>query len=56
MWALITERLGRVFRANPAVAALLADTEQAVLDGRLSPTTASEALLTAFGLDSTHRD
>lgn len=56
MWALITERLGRVFRANPAVAAQLDATEQAVLDGRLSPTSASEQLLTAFGLDGTHRD
>ncbi|MFZ5440815.1 MAG: methylmalonyl Co-A mutase-associated GTPase MeaB [Myxococcota bacterium] len=55
MWALITERLERAFRAHPSVAGLLAPLEADVLAGRVSPTAASERLLAAFGVVG-HRD
>ncbi len=50
MWALITERLERAFRAHPAVAAQLPTLEAAVLEGTTTPTAASDGLLAAFGV------
>lgn len=48
MWSLIRERLEHAFRAHPAVAAELADTEHAVRTGAMNATAAASRLLAAF--------
>jgi LAO/AO transport system kinase len=48
MWSLITERLERAFRANPAVAARLARAEADVLSGQMTAPAASDELFAAF--------
>jgi len=48
MWSLIRERLEGVFRATPAVAALLARLEAEVAAGTVTSTAAADQLLAAF--------
>ncbi|HET9988797.1 MAG TPA: methylmalonyl Co-A mutase-associated GTPase MeaB [Kofleriaceae bacterium] len=48
MWSLIRERLETVFRATPAVAALLARLEADVAAGTVTSTAAADQLLDAF--------
>ena len=48
MWSLIRERLETVFRATPAVAALLARLEAEVAAGTITSTAAADELLAAF--------
>jgi LAO/AO transport system kinase len=48
MWSLITERLERAFRENPAVAGLLARVEGDVLAGKITATAGAEELMAAF--------
>ncbi|KSB87942.1 arginine transporter [Caulobacter vibrioides] len=50
MWAMVNDRLAEAFRASPAVAALVGDTEGAVRAGRLPASAAADRLLKAFGL------
>ena len=45
MWSLIVEGLEHDFRANPTIAALLAETERQVVNGALSPSLAAMQLL-----------
>jgi LAO/AO transport system kinase len=45
MWSLIVEGLEHDFRANPAIAAVLAETERQVVSGALSPSLAAMQLL-----------
>ncbi len=51
MWALITERLERRFRADAAVAGRVGAVEAEVLAGRMTPTAAADELLKGFGVD-----
>lgn len=53
MWALVTERLERSFRAHPAVAARLSAVEAAVRTGHTTPTLAADELLGLFGVIAT---
>ena len=48
MWSLIGDRLERSFRAYAPVAALLPSIERDVVGGKMTPTAAAEALLSAF--------
>jgi LAO/AO transport system kinase len=48
MWSLISERLERAFRENPAVAGLLARVEGDVLAGKITATAGAEELMAAF--------
>jgi LAO/AO transport system kinase len=48
MWSEIDETLVEALRADPQVQATLAQVEPAVLDGRLSPTSAARQVLSAF--------
>lgn len=50
LWRQVEERLLQAFREHPAVAAALADCEQAVMDGRSTPAQAAATLLLAFGV------
>ncbi|GAA3139132.1 methylmalonyl Co-A mutase-associated GTPase MeaB [Planomonospora alba] len=47
-WALVTDRLLQRLREHPAVAAVAAEAERAVLDGTLTPALAAERILDAF--------
>jgi LAO/AO transport system kinase len=48
LWALVTERLGEVFRAHPAVAALLPHLEAEVRAGTITSSAAADELMAAF--------
>ena len=50
MWAMVNDRLAEAFRAAPAVAALVDETEGAVRAGDLPASAAADRLLKAFGL------
>lgn len=50
MWAMVNDRLAEAFRAAPAVAALVDETEGAVRTGGLPASAAADRLLKAFGL------
>jgi len=50
MWAMVNDRLAEAFRAAPAVAVLVGDTERAVRAGDLPASAAADRLLRAFGL------
>ncbi len=50
MWAMVNDRLVEAFRAAPAVAALVDETEGAVRAGGLPASAAADRLLKAFGL------
>ncbi|PVM92491.1 methylmalonyl Co-A mutase-associated GTPase MeaB [Caulobacter radicis] len=50
MWAIVNDRLAEAFRAAPAVAALIGETENAVRAGDLPASAAADRLLKAFGL------
>ncbi len=50
MWAMVNDRLAEAFRAAPAVAALVDETEAAVRAGDLPASAAADRLLKAFGL------
>ncbi|PVM73319.1 methylmalonyl Co-A mutase-associated GTPase MeaB [Caulobacter radicis] len=50
MWAMVNDRLAEAFRAAPAVAALVSETEGAVRAGDLPASAAADRLLKAFGL------
>lgn len=50
MWAMVNDRLADAFRAAPAVAALVDETEVAVRAGDLPASAAADRLLKAFGL------
>lgn len=50
MWAMVNDRLAEAFRAAPAVAALVDETEGAVRAGGLPASAAADRLLKAFGL------
>ncbi|MDG2529216.1 methylmalonyl Co-A mutase-associated GTPase MeaB [Caulobacter endophyticus] len=50
MWAMVNDRLAEAFRAAPAVAALVDETEGAVRAGDLPASSAADRLLKAFGL------
>lgn len=50
MWAMVNDRLTEAFRAAPAVAALVDETEGAVRTGGLPASAAADRLLKAFGL------
>jgi LAO/AO transport system kinase len=52
MWALIRERLDRVFRHHPAVAAALPRLEAAVAAGAITSTAAADELLALFAAHS----
>ncbi|MFC4060114.1 methylmalonyl Co-A mutase-associated GTPase MeaB [Planomonospora corallina] len=47
-WAMVTDRLLRRLREHPAVTAVAAEAERAVLDGTLTPALAAERILEAF--------
>ena len=49
MWSLITERLEQTFRQHPGVANKLPQLEAEVRAGRMTPTSAADALLAIFG-------
>lgn len=49
MWSLITERLEHSFRQHPGVANKLPQLEAEVRAGRMTPTSAADALLAIFG-------
>lgn len=48
MWALISERLEHAFRHHPEVGNKLTEMEAAVREGRMTPTSAADALLSIF--------
>jgi len=48
MWSLVDEGLRSAVRENPQVAETLADLENDVLEGRMTPTAAAENILSAF--------
>jgi LAO/AO transport system kinase len=48
MWSEIDETLVEALRADPDVQATLTEVEPAVLEGRLSPTSAARQVLAAF--------
>ncbi len=50
MWSLISERLEFAFRHHPGVARQLAGLEAEVRAGRMTPTSAADALLAVFGV------
>ncbi|PLR22885.1 methylmalonyl Co-A mutase-associated GTPase MeaB [Caulobacter zeae] len=50
MWAMVNDRLAEAFRAAPAVAALVDETEGSVRAGDLPASAAADRLLKAFGL------
>lgn len=50
MWSLISERLDRAFRTHPEVARRLPRIEADVLSGRITPTAATDELLSSFGV------
>ena len=52
MWSMVEDRVLDALHAHPDVAATTQETEQAVLDGRLTPTLAAQALLDAFGVNA----
>jgi LAO/AO transport system kinase len=56
MWSEMRERLVESFRRDERVAKRLADVEEAVRAGHLSPTTAAHELLAAHGLADDHED
>lgn len=49
MWSLVDEGLRSAVREHPKVAASLADLENHVLEGKITPTAAAEKILTSFG-------
>jgi LAO/AO transport system kinase len=49
MWSMVEHRLIQDLREDPAVEALTADTERAVVAGTLSPSVAADAILDAYG-------
>ncbi len=50
MWSLISERLEHSFRHHPEVRNKLSEMEAAVREGRMTPTSAADALLSIFGI------
>ncbi len=50
MWSLISERLELAFRHHPGVAQKLTGLEEEVRAGRMTPTSAADALLAVFGV------
>lgn len=50
MWTMLDDRLMQALKLHPGVQTLLPELEQAVAEGRLTPTLAVERVLTAFGV------
>ena len=51
-WAMVEDRVLRALHAHPDVAARGRSIEEAVTDGRLTPTLAAQELLTLFGIEA----
>lgn len=50
MWTMLDDRLMQALKLHPGVQTLLPELEQAVAEGRLTPTLAVERVLAAFGI------